>query len=50
MKYSMKLQYYEISLGQMLHIIAKLWINCLNIKNDVPLNNKSTQMTYLKEC
>ena len=50
MKYSMKFNIANYSKWLYCFVFAKLWINCLNIKSDVPVNNKSTQITYLKEC
>ena len=48
MKYSMEFEYCEISSGQ-IGYIAELWINFLNVENDVPVNI-FTQITHLKEC
>ena len=52
-KYSLKYQHCEISMGQIGYIVlffAKFWINCLNIKSDVPVNNLHKSLTYLKKC
>ena len=41
MKYSLKFQHCENSMGQIGYIVlffAKFGINCLNIKSDVPVN------------
>ena len=53
MKYSMKPEHCEISLGQVGYF-ALVFLNyrliAQNTKNDVPVNIFFTQLTYLNEC
>ena len=53
MKYSLKYQHCEISMeqiGYMVLFFAKFWINCLNIKSDVPVISLHKSLSYLKKC
>ena len=40
----------EEQIGYIVLFFAKFWINCLNIKSDVPVNNLHKSLTYLKKC
>ena len=44
----MKLQNCEISNCPYCFVFAKLWINCLNIKSDVPVNTEIYTNDLLK--